>query len=323
MRIGMRCQGTRRVLAAVVLACGWLALPPAAAQSPAPRPPARRIIDVHMHAYAADARWTARVPTPVSGTPMTAVTETGHREATVAEMRRHNVVLAVVSGNLAGGAMARWLTSDTARFRLGVAFDGPDEVTVEALRAEYRAGRLQMIGEIGAPYAGRSAGDSAYEKFFTLAEELDIPIAVHAGTAGGGATYNGSPRYRMELNRPLHLEEMLARHPRARVLVMHAGWPFVDETVALLGLHPQVSVDLGVIAWTQPRAAFHSYLRRLLDSGFGKRIMFGSDQMVWPDAIGMAVEAIEAAPFLTAAQKDDIFHGNAARFLRLQATPAQ
>ena len=62
---------------------------------------------------------------------------------------------------------------------------------------------------------------------------------------------------------------------------------------------------------------FHAYLRRLVDAGYGKRIMFGSDQMVWPEAIGMAVDAINAAEFLSAEQKADIFYNNAARFLRL------
>lgn len=35
--------------------------------------------------------------------------------------------------------------------------------------------------------------------------------------------------------------------------------------------------------------------------------MFGSDQMVWADAIGMAVENIRSARFLTQKQKRDIF----------------
>jgi predicted TIM-barrel fold metal-dependent hydrolase len=45
--------------------------------------------------------------------------------------------------------------------------------------------------------------------------------------------------------------------------------------------------------------------------------MFGSDQIRWPETIGMAVKAIESAPFLTDEQKRDIFYNNAARFLRL------
>jgi uncharacterized protein len=45
--------------------------------------------------------------------------------------------------------------------------------------------------------------------------------------------------------------------------------------------------------------------------------MFGSDQMVWPEAIGMAIEGIQSANFLTEEQKRDIFYNNAVRFFRL------
>ncbi len=72
-----------------------------------------------------------------------------------------------------------------------------------------------------------------------------------------------------------------------------------------------------MIDFTQPRAEFWACLKRLVDAGYGKRIMFGSDKMVWPDACPVAVAAIRDAPFLTPQQKRDILHDNAARFLRL------
>jgi hypothetical protein len=62
---------------------------------------------------------------------------------------------------------------------------------------------------------------------------------------------------------------------------------------------------------------FHRYLRSLVEAGLAKRLMFGSDQMTWPETIGLAIEAIESADFLTPEQRRDIFYNNAARFLRL------
>ena len=59
-------------------------------------------------------------------------------------------------------------------------------------------------------------------------------------------------------------------------------------------------------------------LRRLVEAGYGRRIMFGSDQMVWPGAIAAAIDAITSADFLMPSQKRDILHDNAARFLRLE-----
>jgi predicted TIM-barrel fold metal-dependent hydrolase len=50
------------------------------------------------------------------------------------------------------------------------------------------------------------------------------------------------------------------------------------------------------------------------------RVMFGTDQMVWPGVIEPAIEAIESATFLTDEQKRQILYGNAARFLRLSQT---
>jgi len=69
-----------------------------------------------------------------------------------------------------------------------------------------------------------------------------------------------------------------------------------------------------------PRKHFHAQLRRLVEAGFGKRILFGSDQMIWPDTIRLAIETIEAADFLSQEQKRDIFCRNAARFLRLDVS---
>lgn len=50
---------------------------------------------------------------------------------------------------------------------------------------------------------------------------------------------------------------------------------------------------------------------------FGDRVMWGSDQMVWPGVIEHSIEAIEEADYLTEEQKRAILYDNAARFLRL------
>ncbi len=91
----------------------------------------------------------------------------------------------------------------------------------------------------------------------------------------------------------------------------------LDDTLAMLWTHPQLYVDVGVISFAIPRAAFHDYLRRIVEAGFGKRVLFGSDQMVWPEIIDVAIQSIETAGFLDQNQKRDILYNNAARFLRL------
>ncbi len=98
---------------------------------------------------------------------------------------------------------------------------------------------------------------------------------------------------------------------------MHAAYPMADRLRALMFSYPHVYADIGVIVYVEPRPAFYAFMKEIVDAGFGDRIMFGSDQMIWPGVIEPAIRSIEGAPFLTHEQKRDIFYNNAARFLRL------
>lgn len=181
-------------------------------------------------------------------------------------------------------------------------------------------GMLAVIGELGFQYDGISAADPALEDLWAAAESADIPVAVHFGPGPPGAAYLPGAGYRARLSSPLLLEDVLVKHPKLRVNIMHAGFPMLDDTLALLYAHPQVYVDTGVIVYTQPKPAFYRYLQALVDAGFGKRVMFGSDQMVWPETMERAIKVINDAPFLSPAQKRDILYNNAARFLRFDDT---
>ena len=74
---------------------------------------------------------------------------------------------------------------------------------------------------------------------------------------------------------------------------------------------------MGVINWYIARPEFHRYLQRIVEAGYADRVLFGSDQMHWPDAIDLAIEAVESAPFLSEDEKRGIFYDNAVRFLKL------
>lgn len=190
---------------------------------------------------------------------------------------------------------------------------GPD-----AFRRLFQEGRFALFAEISTQYNGLSPADESLQPYFALAEELDIPVGIHMGEGPPGAAYFSSPKYRARLTSPFLLEEVLVRHPRLRIYVMHYGSPLVDEMMSMLYSHPQLYVDVAGNNWTLPRKEFHSHLRRLVEGGFGKRILFGSDAMIWPGTIEVAIQSIESADFLTVAQKRDIFYNNAARFLRLE-----
>ena len=310
------------------------------AASPAGRA-AGPIIDVHLHALSAndqgpppvvicapyddmpvaDTRWDGATyaaktfKTPICKHPIwSAKDDDALREETLAALRKYDIT-AVTSGD--ADKVERWRREEPRRIVPAIGLGLPDASTIPMLRALHKAGRLAVIGEIAAQYEGAAPNDPRLEPYWALAEELDIPAALHVGPGPPGAVTLGIKTFRMAAGDPLLLEEVLVKHPKLRLYVMHAGWPNADRMIALMYAFPQVCVDTGVIDYTQPRPEFHAYLKRLVEAGYGKRIMFGSDQMVWPGAMGPAIEAITSAPFLTPAQKRDILHDNAARFLRL------
>jgi hypothetical protein len=310
---------------------------------PSPEP----IIDMHLHADTADGygpppmgmctplaempAWDPRADYPAvflsmfkqpacSDPVWSPTTDAELMERTIAVMERLNV-FGVLSGT--PDMVRKWQAAAPGRFWSGLNFRlerGYTLADVEALRA---SGRLDVLAEVTNQYEGMEPGDERLEPFWAFAEAHDIPVGIHVGPGPPGTIYLGAPGNRVRLSSALLLEPVLVRHPRLRLYVMHAGYPLIDDMIALMYAYPQVYVDTGAIVYIERREAFYPYLKRLVDAGFGKRILFGSDQMVWPETIERSVRVIEEAPFLTAAQKRDILYYNAARFLRLSVHEEQ
>ncbi len=295
----------------------------------------RKIIDVHLHTI--PAAWSADTTpvNPATGRPSKATTGADLLPETLKEMEAFNVELGLLSGPLE--SVKRWKEAapdlfvgapqfpmthrGTSRMDLRTYLPDPEEVRQAVL-----SGQVGVLGEITAQYAGMVPSDQILEPYFALAAELDLPVGIHSGD-GTIVILNSEDRkkFRVDYGNPKWVNEILARYPGLRVYLMHAGYPFLEDTVALMRVYENVYGDLSRINWGRPRASFHDYLRRLIDAGLEKRLMFGSDGVGMPEAIALAVEGIESADFLTEQQKEDIFYNNAARFLRLEqsGTPAR
>ena len=266
------------------------------------------IIDMHMHAkrmwVAPDGKPLARPRMPQSRTWVSAFAGCKATDyepilrGTLEAMDQYNIVKGFLSDRALKDVYG-WVAAAPDRFIPSPAISGgPDSPSIDFLRAEHAAGRIQGIGEISSQYAGLAPDDPALEPYFALAEELDLPVLIH--TCGGGVAVGP---FRASLGLPLLLEKVLVKHRKLRLWVENAGYPFLGETVALMNLYPEAYADLSTVTWIFPREAFHDFLRGLMRSGLGKRLMFGSDQMMWPETIGMAIEGIETAEFLTGEQK--------------------
>ena len=234
-----------------------------------------------------------------------------------AEMERLNVT-AVVFGDPAG--VKKWQDAMAGRVIPGTSFTagmGSGRVSLEELRKDFTSGGFKVMGEIGLQYEGLSPSDMSVDQYFALAEELDVPVAIHMGTGGSGRANITSPKFRGSMGNPLLLEELLARHPKLRVQVMHAGYPMIDNMLTLLQANSHVYVDVAGLIWSYPLVEVNRYIRRLVEAGFEDRVMFGTDQMEWPGLMAYSISIIQNADYLTPEQKRDILYNNAARFLRL------
>jgi predicted TIM-barrel fold metal-dependent hydrolase len=188
-----------------------------------------------------------------------------------------------------------------------------------SLAAQVRADRRMLLPQHHTQYAGLDPSDPFLEPYWALAEAMDIPVMIHTGTSFPGTAYARYPNFRLRLGNPLLLEDVLVKHPKLRLWIAHGGEPWTQETFALMSQYPQVYMDVSTIDWIggdAGRPAFHRFLAEAIGRGFEKRIMFGSDQMGWPDAILFAINGVDSAPFLTPQQKTDSFYGNAMTFFR-------
>ena len=245
-------------------------------------------------------------------------TDDSLKNMTLATLNRFNVY-AVTSGDIE--TVREWKKAAPNRVINSVYWDfnmaTKRELTLDSLEKLFKFGEFKVFGEVTIQYEGYSASDTAFDPYLAMAERLDVPVGIHIGCGPPGAPYIGSSNYRAKLHSAFVLEDALIRHPKLRLYAMHAGWPLLEDMLAVLYTHPQLYVDLGAICYMIPKKEFYYYLERLVNAGFGKRIMFGSDNMVWPLAIQLGIQTINKAPFLTYAQKRDILFNNAARFLRL------
>ncbi len=173
----------------------------------------------------------------------------------LAMLERYNI-WAVAMGSLE--QVTKWRAASPQRIIPGLNFSSRSIAPAEYRRL-FAEGKFVTFGEIGAQYRGLLLSDESYDGYFALAEELDIPVGVHLGEGPpGGAHMLGdgttpSP-YRVRLGSPLQLEEVLIRHPKLRIYVMHYGSPLVDEMIALMFSHPQVYVDIAQNNWGFPPA---------------------------------------------------------------------
>lgn len=280
-----------------------------------------KIIDMHIHSYT-DSDFGEREPAidhyGIKGCKNAEV----HRAATFAAFKKLNIVKAVVSGN--PQSVENWVLKDSNHIVIrGILMFTPNDYGMDTAKFEQmiKDKQIEIFGETAPYYGGTTLSDSIWQPYLRICEKYDIPVAVHTGGGDPGGTYSWSPKARLKLADPYLIEDVLVKYPKLRIYMMHAGgedWP--EHAIRLMSYYPQLYTDLAVMLWVEPNTQRYikEFLRNIKEAGYLDRVMFGSDQMIWPYAIEKSIRFLNSLTFLTKKDKEDILYNNAARFLRLK-----
>lgn len=274
-----------------------------------------QIIDMHMHGYTAEEYYGGK-PFPSNGIASPATVEE-HQKEIIGFMDQHNIKYAVLSASL--DALDNYAALDK-RFIPAIQ-DQDSLIGITTFEELVKEGKIKIFGEIMAVYKGLSLSDPVYEPYLAICEKYDIPVAVHTGTSHPGLANTCCPEYRIETGNPIEVvEEALIRHPKLRVYLMHAGTEHYQEALMLMYQFQGLYVDIAGLLWIDNFTKYYAveFLKAAKGTKMIDRVMFGSDQMVWPGAIQKSIEFLNSLDFLTKEDKRKIFYSNAKTFLNIQ-----
>lgn len=197
------------------------------------------------------------------------------------------------------------------RFLTFVTFDPLDGMRAvrefERLVKEEGANGLRL----SALYNGVVASDRRYYPLYAKAAELDVPVRIYTAM-----NYANDRAY--DLGHPRYLDEVAVDFPELRIVAGLAGWPWVNEMVALLRRHPNLYVDTAAHHpryFAQPGSGWEQFLQ------FGNtllqdKVMVGLSRYLFGTSFESLIEEYRKLPL-----KDKVvekwLYGNAATFLRM------
>ena len=269
-----------------------------------------QVIDMHMHSYTEKDFWVGKARNGFESSKTTKE----HLEQTIQKMNQHKIEYAVICGSME--SIDKY-TKEDKRFIPGYQDYEDTLIPVKQFEEYVQSGKVKVFGEVMAVYKGRTLADSLYQPYLAICEKYGIPVGYHSGGSFPNAQQLGWPKYRIALGDPFLIEDVLVKYPKLKLYLMHAGENFYENTLRMMDGYPNLYADLGVELWLHPLTKDYGtkFLKSAKEYGFLDRVMFGSDQMVWPEAITSSIDFLNSMDFLTKVEKEMILYKNAKKFL--------
>lgn len=152
---------------------------------------------------------------------------------------------------------------------IGFAGIDPADPETDAVEEVTRIASLGLKGLCICPAAQDfHPADTRAMAVYEKAAALHLPIIFYPGT-------HLSPKTKMEYARPHLLDEVARAFPNLKLVLSHFGYPWVDETITLLGKHHNVFSDIAALL-RRPWVAYDA-LVRAQQFGVIDKLLFGSD----------------------------------------------
>jgi hypothetical protein len=272
-----------------------------------------QVIDMHMHSYTEKDFWVGKARNGLESSK----SSKEHLEQTIQKMNQHKIEYAVICGTIE--SIEKYTKADK-RFIPGYQDYEDTLIPIKQFEEYVQTGKIKVFGEVMAVYKGRTLADSLYQPYLAICEKYGIPVAYHSGGSFPNAQQLGWPKYRIALGDPFLIEDVLVKYPKLKLYLMHAGENFYENTLRMMDGYPNLYADLGVELWLHPLTKDYGtkFLKSAKEYGFLDRVMFGSDQMVWPEAITSSINFLKSMDFLTETEKEMILYKNAKKFIGIK-----
>ena len=160
--------------------------------------------------------------------------------------------------------------------------------------------------------------DYIFDQICCIAAELDMPFQIHTGLGN------------MVRTRAMELQPLIDRHRNTNFVLMHGGYPWTDDIVALALYHNNVAVDL---CWL-PLLSFQTACRlvnELIEVCNADRVVWGCDTWTSEESYGALLAVYEVLAHVLAEKiernemdietaeryTEGVLHGNAKKIFKL------
>ncbi len=162
---------------------------------------------------------------------------------------------------------------------------------------------------------GLPADDRHYYPFYAKCVELGVPLSIHTSANWTTGAIN-------DLGHPRHLDPVARDFPELRIIMSHAGYPWVLEAVLLAWKYEHVYLEL---AAHRPRYLAESGtgwepLLRFGQSTIADKVLFGTGWFLLGRPPATILEEFRALPVKPAVMERWL-HGNAERLLMSPPSP--